>query len=60
VTAPDPPTLRALGRRYGLEWSEAELEALRPGLERAAEALAALERIDLGPTDPAVSYRVDE
>lgn len=61
MTAPalDPATLRALGRRHGFEWTDAELEALRPGLERALGVLAELERLDLGASDPATAYRIE-
>lgn len=61
MTAPplDPATLRALGRRWGFEWTDAELEALRPGLERALGILTELDRLDLGPADPATQYRIE-
>lgn len=61
MTAPplDPPTLRALGRRWGFDWTDAELEALRPALERALAVLAGLDRLDPGPADPATQYRIE-
>ncbi|HXG04283.1 MAG TPA: hypothetical protein VNO23_12825 [Candidatus Binatia bacterium] len=57
--AADLELLRTLARRHGFTWSEAMLQALAPQLEWALEALAALERIDPGPEDPAVQYRLE-
>lgn len=59
TSAADLDLLRALGRRHGFAWSEATLQALRPHLERALEALTALERTDPGPVDPAIQYRLE-
>ncbi len=50
--------VRHAARLAGFEWSDAELEAIRPGVERALEALAALERLPLGDTEPTTLYRV--
>jgi hypothetical protein len=59
TTAADLELLRALGRRHGFVWDEATLQALRPHLERAQQALAELERTGLEPVDPAVQYRLE-
>lgn len=59
TTAADLELLRALGRCHGFTWSETTLQALASQLDRAREALAALERTDPGPEDPAVQYRLE-
>lgn len=50
--------MRQAARAAGFDWSDAELEALRPGLERALETLAALERLPLADVEPTTIYRV--
>lgn len=50
--------MRQAARAAGFDWSAAELEALRPGLERALETLAALERLPLANVEPTTVYVV--
>lgn len=50
--------MRQAARAAGFDWSDAELEALRPGLERALETLEALERLPLAGVEPTTVYRV--
>ncbi|MBI4246770.1 MAG: hypothetical protein HY728_07510 [Candidatus Rokubacteria bacterium] len=50
--------MRHAARQAGFDWTDAELEALRPGLERALESLAALERLPLAEVEPTTLYRV--
>jgi len=42
----------------GFDWSEAELEPIRPAVERLLEALARLEQVPLGDVEPTTQYRV--
>jgi hypothetical protein len=50
--------MRSAMRLAGFAWSDAELDALRPGLERALASLDELERLPLGDTEPTTQYRV--
>lgn len=54
----DLETLRRVARLAGFEWSDAELEALRPEAERAVEWLARLEKLPLADVEPTTQYRV--
>jgi hypothetical protein len=54
----DLVTLKAAVRLAGFDFTDAELEALRPGLERAFEQLARLETLPVAGIDPAVQYRM--
>ena len=54
----DLATLNAVARLSGFHFSKADLEALRPGLERALEQLARLEALPLADIDPATQYRM--
>jgi Asp-tRNA(Asn)/Glu-tRNA(Gln) amidotransferase C subunit len=42
----------------GFDWSEAELEPIRPAVERLLEALARLEQLPLDNVEPTMQYRV--
>ncbi len=42
----------------GFDWSESELEPIRPAVERLLEALARLEQVPLGDIEPTTQYRV--
>jgi Asp-tRNA(Asn)/Glu-tRNA(Gln) amidotransferase C subunit len=42
----------------GFDWSDAELEPIRPAVERLLEALARLEQLPLGNVEPTMQYRV--
>jgi len=54
----DLDTLRRMTRLSGFDWSDAELEAVRPALARALELLARLETMPLREVEPATQYRV--
>lgn len=51
-------TLRRIAELAGFSWTDAELQALRPGVERALESLERLERLPLGKTEPTTRYKV--
>ena len=58
MTAPSLDELRRLARLAGFEWSEAELEALRPLFERSVALLRSLDDVGLGDVEPTVQYRI--
>ena len=51
--------MKRLAERAGFDWSEAELEAIRPVLERALQSLDELEQLPLGDVEPVTQFRVD-
>ena len=51
-------TLRRMAGLAGFAWSDAELEAVRPTLERALDMLRQLESLPLDGVEPATQYRV--
>lgn len=51
-------TLRRVTRLAGFDWTDAELDAMRPLVERALDMLARLEALPLGEVEPATQYRV--
>lgn len=51
-------TMRTMARLGGFEWSDADLERVRPAVERALAGLLALERLPLADVEAAVQYRV--
>jgi len=51
-------TLKRLTRLAGFDWPDAELEAIRPTLERTLDLLARLEAVPLAEVEPAMQYRV--
>lgn len=55
---PDLDTLRAAARLAGFEWSDADLEALRPIVAASLRALAGLEQLPLDDMEPTTQYRV--
>ena len=55
------PDLEAAARLRlgpGFEFAEADLDALRPAIERALDALERLHRLPLGAIEPVTHYRV--
>jgi len=50
--------MRSAMRLAGFAWSDAELETIRPGLERALASLEELEKLPLGDTEPTTQYRI--
>jgi Asp-tRNA(Asn)/Glu-tRNA(Gln) amidotransferase C subunit len=51
-------TLRRLSRLAGFDWSDAELEPIRPSVARMLELLARLEALPLATVEPTTQYRV--
>ena len=51
-------TLRRIARLAGFDWSDAELEAVRPTLQRTVEMLRQLESLPLADVEPTTYYRV--
>ena len=51
-------TLRRMARLAGFDWSDAELEAMRPTLQRTVEMLRQLESLPLAGVEPTTLYRV--
>jgi len=54
----DLATLKHAARLAGFDFTDAELEALRPGLARALDQLARLETLPLAGVEPATQYRM--
>jgi len=54
----DLATLRSFAAVAGFDFSDAELEALRPALDRALAQLRHLEALPVAALDPAVQYRM--
>jgi Asp-tRNA(Asn)/Glu-tRNA(Gln) amidotransferase C subunit len=54
----DVETLRRAARLAGFDFAEPDLEALRPAIERALDALDRLQRLPLGAVEPVTQYRV--
>jgi Asp-tRNA(Asn)/Glu-tRNA(Gln) amidotransferase C subunit len=51
-------SLRRTAELGGFAWTDAELEAIRPAVQRLLEALEQLERLPLGAIEPTTQYRV--
>ncbi len=51
-------TLKRVTRLAGFDWTDAELEAIRPTVERTLDLLARLETLPLADIEPATQYRV--
>ena len=54
----DLATLKHAARLAGFDFTDADLEALRPGLERALDQLARLEALPLAGLEPTTQYRM--
>ena len=50
--------IRALARLQGFEWTDAEIEAIRPSAEAALAMLARLRAVDFGAADPTTQFRI--
>jgi hypothetical protein len=50
--------IRALARAHGFEWSDAEIEAIRPAADASLATLERLRALDLGAADPTTLYRM--
>ncbi|PYN01024.1 MAG: hypothetical protein DME07_14845 [Candidatus Rokuibacteriota bacterium] len=51
-------TLQRLARLGGFAWTDAELEAIRPGVLRLLEMLERLESVPLDAIEPTTQYRM--
>ena len=54
----DLAALRASARLAGFDWSDAELEAIRPMVDAALRLLAGLEELPLDALEPTTHYRM--
>ena len=54
----DVETLRRAAHLLGFDLSVADLEPIRPGIERALDALAKLEALPVADVEPASQFRV--
>jgi len=54
----DLDRMRSAVRLAGFDWSDAELEAIRPILERTLALLAQLEALRISDLEPATQYRM--
>jgi hypothetical protein len=54
----DVETLRHAAQVSGFDFTASELQALRPAVERALQALARLEALPLASVEPVIQYRV--
>jgi len=51
-------SLRRTAALAGFAWSDAELEAIRPAVQRFVDSLAEMEKLPLGTIEPTTQYRV--
>jgi Asp-tRNA(Asn)/Glu-tRNA(Gln) amidotransferase C subunit len=51
-------SLRRAAALGGFNWTDAELEAVRPAVQRLLESLEQLEQLPLGAVEPTTQYRV--
>jgi Asp-tRNA(Asn)/Glu-tRNA(Gln) amidotransferase C subunit len=54
----DLDTLRRSARLAGFDWSDAELETIRPMVEASLRLLAGLEELPLEGVEPTTQYRI--
>jgi Asp-tRNA(Asn)/Glu-tRNA(Gln) amidotransferase C subunit len=54
----DVDTLRRAARLAGFDFADADLEALRPAVERALSALERLEALPLASVEPVTQFRI--
>jgi Asp-tRNA(Asn)/Glu-tRNA(Gln) amidotransferase C subunit len=54
----DLDTLRHSARLAGFDWTDAELEAIRPMVEASLRLLAGLETLPLDEIEPTTQYRM--
>ena len=50
--------MREIARAHGFEWTDAELEALRPAVERTLALLQRLETLVPPTLDPTTQFRI--
>jgi Asp-tRNA(Asn)/Glu-tRNA(Gln) amidotransferase C subunit len=51
-------SLKRAAALAGFAWTDAEVEAIRPAVQRLLASLAELEQLPLGSTEPTTQYRV--
>jgi Asp-tRNA(Asn)/Glu-tRNA(Gln) amidotransferase C subunit len=51
-------SLRRTAALSGFAWTDAELEAIRPAVQRLLESLEQMEQLPLGAVEPTTQYRV--
>jgi Asp-tRNA(Asn)/Glu-tRNA(Gln) amidotransferase C subunit len=54
----DLETMRRVAGLAGFEWSDAELEAIRPLVDASLRMLAGLETLPLDEVEPTMQYRM--
>ena len=54
----DLVSLRAGSRLAGFDWTDAELDAIRPMVEASLRLLAELEELPLEDVEPTTQYRI--
>lgn len=54
----DLAELRAAARLAGFDWTDADLEAIRPMVEASLRLLAGLEELPLADVEPTTQYRM--
>ncbi|HEX5816378.1 MAG TPA: hypothetical protein VF010_13685 [Methylomirabilota bacterium] len=54
----DLETMRRVAGLAGFEWSDAELEAIRPLVDASLRMLAGLETLPLDEVEPTTQYRI--
>jgi len=54
----DLETMRSVAGLAGFEWSDAELEAIRPLVDASLRMLAGLETLPLDEVEPTTQYRI--
>lgn len=54
----DLAMMRGVSRAAGFEWSDAELEAIRPAVEAMLAMLAKLDALPLLDVEPTTQYRM--
>jgi Asp-tRNA(Asn)/Glu-tRNA(Gln) amidotransferase C subunit len=52
------PVMQRMAALAGFEWTDAELEALRPAVERSLALIKKLESIGLSETEPTTQFRM--
>jgi Asp-tRNA(Asn)/Glu-tRNA(Gln) amidotransferase C subunit len=50
--------MKRMATAGGFAWSDAELESIRPAVERMLDALERLESVPLGEVEPTTQFRV--
>ena len=54
----DLAALRAAARLAGFDWTDADLEAIRPMVEASLRLLAGLEELPIADVEPTTHYRM--